>query len=108
MRFTVPDEGVAQIGKKTHGSWRYASGAVRVRPSRFKQGVLGVVVMVMMVMVMPAGGENGACANQQQNRGDDELLHAMQSSTISVCVYDPKAASIKCANALNEDLRSTV
>jgi hypothetical protein len=62
---------------------------------------LGVVVMVMTVMVVPASGENGACANQQQNRGDEELLHAKQSSTNSLCKLDPKVACIKSANALN-------
>jgi histone acetyltransferase (RNA polymerase elongator complex component) len=59
-----------------------------------------VVVMVVAVMVVPAGCKDGTCANQQQNRGDEELLHAKQSSTNSLCKLDTKVASIKSANAL--------
>ena len=39
---------------------------------------LGVVVMVVVTMMVPAGCEHGACTHQQQNGGNDELLHAMK------------------------------
>jgi len=39
---------------------------------------LGVMVMVMVTMVVPSGGEHRACTNQQQNGGNNQLLHAMK------------------------------
>jgi hypothetical protein len=39
-------------------------------------------MVVTVMMVMPAGREGRACNDQHQNGGDEELLHAMQSSTI--------------------------
>jgi len=44
-----------------------------------------VVVMVMTVMmVVFSRSECRAGTHQDQNGGDDELLHAMQSSTLSI------------------------
>jgi hypothetical protein len=59
---------------------------------------VGVVVVPVVMVALPSC-EGRTCANQQQNCGDDELLHAKQSSTVSMRRYDSKAASIKSANA---------
>jgi hypothetical protein len=51
--------------------------------------VLGVVVRVVVVtMMVPASCERRACDNQQEESGKNELLHAMQISTISIPPYD--------------------
>jgi archaellin len=47
---------------------------------------LSVVVMAMVVvavvMAVVLCGECGARTNQDQNRGEDKLLHAMKGSTV--------------------------
>jgi len=53
------------------------------RHSEFQRAILGVVVRVVVVTMMVfASGERGACNNQQQERGENELLHVMEISTI--------------------------
>ncbi len=62
-------------------------------PSRLVLQILGVTVMVMPVMmVVPAGCERRAGNYQQHEGGENELLHAMQISTILDGENGPKGA----------------
>lgn len=49
------------------------------------------MVMPMMVVVL-AGREGRAGDYQQHEGGENELLHAMQISTLCCCENDPKVA----------------
>jgi hypothetical protein len=42
-----------------------------------------VVRVVVMTMMVSASGERGASNDQQQEGGENELLHAMKISTVS-------------------------
>jgi hypothetical protein len=77
-------EGQGQRAKTTLGTAPEVCGSGAMpRHSEFQRAILGVVVRVVVVTMMVfASGERGACNNQQQERGENELLHVMEISTI--------------------------
>jgi hypothetical protein len=65
---------------------------------KFANSNLGVTVMVMpMMMVVAAGCEGRAGDYQQQEGGENELLHAMQISTVLALKNGANVARIKSA-----------
>jgi hypothetical protein len=56
-------------------------------------------MMMVVVMMVPTRCERRACTNQDQKCEEDKLLHALKSSTISICQYGPKEAGIKTAKS---------
>jgi hypothetical protein len=49
-------------------------------------------MVVPTMMVVPSGCERRASDYQQHESGENELLHAMQISTLCCCENDPKVA----------------
>lgn len=90
MPFSSDDGGA----KANPGSSRWA----KPEPGSGLGVVVGVVVMTMMVS---ASGERGASNYQQQQGGENELLHAMQISTIRTFKYAPYVVRIKSDTVQN-------
>jgi hypothetical protein len=61
------------------------------------------MVMAMMV-VMLARGKRRACDSQQQEGGDNKLLHAQKRSTICICTLELKRTGTKSATARIEEI----
>ena len=79
------------------------------RHSEFQRSILGVVVRVVVVTMMVfASGECGACNNQQQEGGENELLHAMQISTDSYWNCAGEVTRIKSGTVQSRTKNSSI